>query len=89
MVPLKFDIFQKVLVIDLSNALPTHFSCTDKKKNTSPLDFGDLHFGYILKDQTNRIKPIGKSIPYLKEDMWRQSGIIEMIITGEYDITNL
>ena len=85
--PFKLDSNRNVLVVDLGNALPTHFSCLDKQRNNSPLDLGDLHFGYILNDQ---IRAIGDSIPYLKREMWmRQSGIIEVPITDSEDISNL
>ena len=84
--PFKFDLNRYVLVVDLSNALPTHFTSIDHERITAPLDLGELHFGYIFG---NQIRPIGNSIPYLKSDMWKRSGIVEVSITDEDDITNL
>ena len=83
--PFKFDSHRNVLVVDLSNALPTHFSCKDRQTITSHLDIGELHFGYIINDQ---ITPIGESIPYLKSDMWKHSGIVEVPI-DENNRTNI
>ena len=83
--PFKFDSSRNVLVVDLSNSLPTHFSRTDKQEVNSQLDIGELHFGYILNDQIN---PIGDNIPYLKSDMWKRSGIVEVSI-DESDISNI
>ena len=84
--PFKFDLNRNVLVVDLSNALPTRFTSIDYERITAPLDLGELHFGYIFG---NQIRPIGNSIPYLKSDMWKRSGIVEVSITDEDDITNL
>ena len=84
--PFKLDLNRKVLVVDLSNALPTRFTSIDFERITAPLDLGDLHFGYIIG---NQVKPVGSSIPYLKSDMWKRSGVIEVSITDEDDIGNL
>ena len=87
--PFKFDLQRKVLVVDLSNALPTHFTSIYYQQITAPLDLGDLYFGYILNKDRKSIKPIGGSIPYLKSSMWKQSGIFEVSITDEDDLMNL
>ena len=84
--PFKFDLNRKVLVVDLSNALPTHFTSIDYERITAPLDLGHLHLGYMLDYQ---IRPLGSNIPYLRKDMWKQSGIVELPITDEDDINNL
>ena len=87
--PFNFDLKRKVLAVDLSNALPTHFISLDFQQITAPIDLGDLYFGYILNHQRKSIKPIGDSIPYLKSDMWKQSGIFEVSVTDEDDLMNL
>ena len=48
-----------------------------------------MYFGYILNQDRKSIKPIGGSIPYLKRDTWKQSGIFEVSITDEDDLMNL
>ena len=83
--PFKFDFNRKVLVVDLGNALPIHYSCIDTQKDTAQLNLGELHFGYILNDH---IIPIGENIPYLKSDMWNRSGIVEVSV-DENDIVNI
>ena len=85
--PFKFDLNRKVLVVDLSNALPTYFKCEGTQKTIEPLNLGDLHFGYVV-GKSMLIKPIG-NISYLKSDMWKRSGIVEVSITEEDDISNL
>ena len=84
--PFKFNLNRNVVVVDLSNALSTYFSCVGRREVTSLLDLGELHFGYILNGQ---IKPIGDTIPYLKRSMWKRSGIVEVSISDEDDISNL
>ena len=84
--PFKFDLNRKVLVVDLSSALPTRFSSMDYERITAPLDIGPLYFGYILDHQ---VRPLGSSIPYLRKEMWKRSGIVEVSITDEDDINYL
>ena len=85
--PFKFDSNRGVVVMDISNALPTHFTIADYQRTTAPLDLGDLYIGYISKDYENIIVPIGKtSIPYLSGDTWKKSGIIEIRVPTEEDI---
>ena len=84
--PFKYDSKRKVFIVDLSNALPMHFTCIGYQKVTAPINLGDLYFGYIEESNLcsyNRnlrlVKPIGNSsIPYLKGDIWKKSGIIEV-----------
>ena len=39
----KFDSNGGVVVVNFSNALPTHFTTADYQRTTAPLDLGDLH----------------------------------------------
>ena len=78
-VPFKFDSNRGVIVMDISNAIPTYFTTADYQRTTALMDLGDLYVGYISKDQEYRIVPIGNtSIPYLSGDTWNKSGIIEI-----------
>ena len=80
--PFKFDSKRNFFVVDLSNALPMHFTSIGYQRVTAPIDIGDLYFGYIEESfsffsVTKLVKPIG-NIPYLKSDIWKKSGIIEV-----------
>ena len=92
-VPFKFDLSRMVVVVDLSNALPTYFSSIDYQRNTARLNLGVLHVGYLLPNEytrgfSNIVMPIGNKIPYLKNGMWKRSGVIEMHIQNPFDLYN-
>ena len=94
--PFKVDLSRKVVVVDLSNALPTYFASIGYQRVTAPLDLGDLYVGYILAEKCLEyhnnavcIMPIGDKIPYLKDSMWKKSGVIEVNITGICNIKKI
>lgn len=87
--PFKHDLNRKVIVADLSNALPMHFTSIDHQRVIAPIDLGNLYFGYKVNshpysvDYRQLIYSVGKGIPYLKSDTWKRSGVIELSVEDQ------